>query len=145
MKSPATRLTDPAKASLRRTARRRVQAVGPVPAGKVRDWAKRCAGVVEEDGHVAGGLVGDDDVRQAVAVDVGHRDVRRRVADGHRDRCRERPGAVCKAMVTLSFSALATIRSSRPLPVRSAAARLVGRAVVEKAVWRETAPPGPTV
>ena len=37
-------------------------------------------------------------------------------------------------MVTLLSSALAAIRSSSPFPVRSAAARLVGSAVVEKAV-----------
>ena len=47
------------------------------------------------------------------------------------------PGAVWSAMVTLLFRALAAIRSSRPLPVRSAAMRLVGRAVVEKAMRRE--------
>ena len=34
--------------------------------------------------------------------------------------------------MTLLSSALAAIRSSSPFPVRSAAARLVGRAVVEK-------------
>ena len=45
-------------------------------------------------------------------------------------------------MVTLLSRALAAIRSSSPLPVRSAAARLVGRAVVEKAVRRETSPSG---
>ena len=47
------------------------------------------------------------------------------------------PGAVCNAMVTLLFRELATIRSSRPLPVRSAAVRLVGRDVDEKAMLRE--------
>ncbi len=47
------------------------------------------------------------------------------------------PGAVWSEMVTLLFRELATIRSSRPLPVRSAAMRLVGRSVVEKAMLRE--------
>ena len=37
------------------------------------------------------------------------------------------PGEVCRAMVTLLSSALAAIRSSSPFPVRSAAARLVGK------------------
>ena len=46
------------------------------------------------------------------------------------------PGEVCRAMVTLLSRALAAIRSSSPFPVRSAAVRLVGRAVVEKAVRR---------
>ena len=48
------------------------------------------------------------------------------------------PGDVWMAMVTLLSRALAAIRSSSPLPVRSAAVRLVGSAVVEKAVRRVT-------
>jgi hypothetical protein len=43
-------------------------------------------------------------------------------------------------MVTLLSRALAPIRSSSPFPVRSAAARLVGKSVVEKASEREKTP-----
>ena len=50
------------------------------------------------------------------------------------------PTDVWKAMVTLLSSALAAIRSSRPFPVKSAAIRLVGSAVVENAVLRVTPP-----
>ena len=50
------------------------------------------------------------------------------------------PVGVWKAMVTLLSRALAAIRSSSPLPVKSAAVRLVGSAVVENAVVRETSP-----
>ena len=58
-------------------------------ARKRRDWLNECCGIVEQDGHVARGLVAHDDVRQPVPVHVGHGDVRRRDAGGDRDRSRE--------------------------------------------------------
>ena len=45
-------------------------------------------------------------------------------------------------MVTLLSRALAAIRSSSPLPVKSAAVRLVGSAVVEKASCARDVPVG---
>ncbi len=60
-------------------------------ARKRSELAEGVRGIVEQDGHVARGLVAHDDVRQTIAVHVGHRDVRRRDAGGQRDRSRELP------------------------------------------------------
>ncbi len=129
-----------------RAAGGRVQAVQAGAGAESQRLAEGVRGIVEQDGHVARGLVADDDVGQAVAVHVAHRDVRRRDAGGHgQGGARTAPAGVWKAMVTLLSSALAAIRSSSPLPVRSAAVRLVGSAVVEKAVRRETLPLALTV
>ena len=91
MKSPATRLTDSANELTAGLPEVVLRPYRPVPAGKTQRLAERVLGIVEEDGHFARGLVGHDDVRQPVAVHVGHRDVRRRDAGGHRDRSRETP------------------------------------------------------
>ena len=74
-----------------RSAGGRVQAVQARAGAESQRLAEGVRGIVEEDGHVARGLVAHDDVRQTIAVHVGHRDVRRRDAGGQRDRSRELP------------------------------------------------------
>ena len=66
-----------------RAAGGRVQAVQARAGAESQRLAEGVRGIVEEDGHVARGLVAHDDVRQAIPVHVGHRDVRRRDAGGH--------------------------------------------------------------
>ncbi len=73
-------------------ARGRGHAVRPRGGGEHRRPAEVVRGVVDQDGHLAGSLVGDGDVGQAVAGEVGHRDVRRGDAGGQRDRRRESAG-----------------------------------------------------
>ena len=74
-----------------RTAGGRAQAVEARAGAESQRLAERVRWIVEQDGHVARGLVAHDDVGQAVAVDVAHRDVRRRDAGGHGQRRGEPP------------------------------------------------------
>ena len=141
MKLPATRLTGLGERADDRIAGGRAQAVEARAGAKSQRLAERVRRIVEQDGHVARGLVAHDDIGQAVAVDVAHRDVRRRDAGGHGQRRRELPGRRLEgdgdAIVRARWR-----RSGRRARFRSSRrrSRLVGNAVVEKAVLRETLP-----
>ena len=71
------------------TARSGVEPVKPRAGAKTQRLAERVRGRVQENRHIARGLVGDDDVRQPACGQVAEGDVRRCDAGGHRDRCRE--------------------------------------------------------
>ena len=106
-------------------------------AGKTRDWVKECWGSLRstvnspEAWSVTMMSGSPSPFTSATAMSDGATPAGTVIGAA---KC---PGEICRAMVTLLSRALATIRSSSPFPVRSAAARLVGRAVVEKASERE--------
>jgi len=83
--------------------------------------------VIKQHGDGAAGLIGDHDVLEAIPIDIDEGDVGRHNTDVRTRGDPNVPSGCWNATWMVLSSELATTMSSRPLPVRSAAAIRVGR------------------